>query len=142
MICPVCGKIMIIVEHHRIELDYCTQCGGVWFDTTELELFLEAANLPGRDFTPEAILQLPEVKETPRGKKCPLCHRKMKAVNVGNPPIVIDVCKRGQGLWFDGGEVQQLFTQLASRDTSPEGASEQVLAFLGHTFQVKKQRKT
>jgi len=41
MICPVCKSDMIDVEYNRIELDYCTACRGVWFDTEELELLIE-----------------------------------------------------------------------------------------------------
>jgi Zn-finger nucleic acid-binding protein len=138
MLCPECHKVMIIVESHRIELDYCTNCGGVWFDTTELELFLEAAGLPGADFSPEALLRLPEVKEKNHPRKCPICHRKMRDVAIGEPVIIIDVCRRGQGIWFDGGEVQQLITQLAAKAPSGEGPSQRVIAFLGDTFKAKK----
>jgi uncharacterized protein len=138
MLCPECRKVMIIVEHHRIELDYCPRCGGVWFDTSELELFLQAASLPQADFSPEALLRLPEVKETPHARKCPVCRRKMRDVAIGEPAIIIEVCRRGQGLWFDGGEVQQLLTQLAAKSPSGEGASHRVLAFLGDTFKAKK----
>lgn len=138
MLCPECHRVMIIVESHRIELDYCTNCGGVWFDTTELELFLEAAGLPGTEFTPEVLLRLPEVKETPHPRKCPICRQKMRDVTIGEPPIVIDLCRRGQGIWFDGGEMQQLLTQLAAKAPSGEGASQRVLALLGDTFKAKK----
>jgi len=137
MFCPVCRKVMIIVEHHRIEIDYCPQCGGAWFDASELELFLQAANLSEADFSPEVLLRLPEVKESPHVRKCPVCRRKMRDVAIGEPAIIIDVCKRGQGLWFDGGEVHQLLTQLAAKTSSGEGASQQVLAFLGDTFQAR-----
>jgi Zn-finger nucleic acid-binding protein len=138
MLCPECRKVMIIVESHRIELDYCVNCGGVWFDTTELELFLEAAGVPGADFSPEALLRLPEVKETPHPRKCPICRRKMRDVTVGEPAIIIDVCRQGQGIWFDGGEIQQLLTQLAAKTPPGEGASQRVMAFLGDTFKAKK----
>jgi uncharacterized protein len=138
MLCPACRKVMIIVEHHRIELDYCPQCGGVWFDTSELELFLHTAGLPGADFSPEALLRLPEVKETPHARKCPICRRKMRDVAIGEPAIIIDICRRRQGIWFDGGEIQQLLTQLAAKTPSGEGASQRVLAFLGDTFKAKK----
>jgi Zn-finger nucleic acid-binding protein len=129
---------MIIVEHHRIELDYCTQCGGVWFDTSELDLFLRAAGLSGADFTPEALLRRTEVKETPHPRKCPLCRRKLRDVAIGEPAIIIDVCRRGQGIWFDGGEIHQLLTQLAAKAPSGEDASKKVFEFLGDTFQAKK----
>jgi Zn-finger nucleic acid-binding protein len=128
---------MIIVEHHRIELDYCPRCGGVWFDTSELELFMQAGNLPEADFSPEALLRLPEVKATPHTRKCPICRHKMLDVAISEPAIVIDVCRRGDGIWFDGGELQQFLTQMASQ-TPGEGASQRVLDFLGDTFKAKK----
>jgi len=49
MICPACKSDMIVVEHSKIELDYCTGCRGVWFDSGELELLLESAGLEGLD---------------------------------------------------------------------------------------------
>src|SRR4030042_3038898 len=107
MLCPVCQKVMSIVEPRRIELDYCTQCGGVWFDASELDLFIKACGLQGADFSPEALLKRPEVKETPHPRKCPLCRQKLRDVTIGEPAIIIDVCRRGQGIWFDGGRRTQ-----------------------------------
>lgn len=137
MLCPECRQSMIIVEHQRIELDYCPRCGGVWFDTSELELFIGSAHLPEADFSPEKMLRLPQVKESPQRRKCPVCRRKMREVAIGDPAIVIDVCTRGEGLWFDGGEVHQLLTQIAAKAPA-EGASRQVFAFLGDTFKARK----
>jgi len=39
--CPVCRIDMIAVEHRKIELDYCVQCSGVWFDSGEFEAALQ-----------------------------------------------------------------------------------------------------
>jgi len=36
MKCPVCNSLMIVVEHEKIELDYCLNCSGVWFDAEEV----------------------------------------------------------------------------------------------------------
>ena len=138
MFCPACRKVMIIIEHHRIELDYCTQCGGVWFDASELALFVNAAGLPETEFSPEALLRLPEVKETPHARKCPLCRQKMRDVAIGEQAIIIDVCRRGQGIWFDGGEIHQLLTQLAAKRPPTAGAPEKILEFLGDAFKARK----
>ncbi|MDD5313175.1 MAG: zf-TFIIB domain-containing protein, partial [Dehalococcoidia bacterium] len=32
MRCPVCKISALVIELERIELDYCSRCGGVWFD--------------------------------------------------------------------------------------------------------------
>jgi len=137
MLCPECRKEMIIVEHHRIELDYCPKCEGVWFDATELELLLKAANLHEVELSLETMLRLPGAKEPSRGRKCPICHRKMREAAVGEPAIIVDVCTSGEGLWFDGGEVHQLLMQLAAKSPAGEGISKEVLAFLGDTLKAK-----
>ena len=48
MICPACKNDMIVVEYQRIELDFCPDCRGVWFDKGELQLMLETARLEGK----------------------------------------------------------------------------------------------
>lgn len=136
MMCPVCKKAMVVVEHQQIELDYCTQCRGVWFDSDELELLLESVKLESPELTIGSILGLPELPSSTRRRKCPICRRGMKEVAIGAPAINIDVCRRGDGLWFDGGELQALLQQLASQPAQEAGKERRVLAFLGEVFQV------
>jgi len=40
MDCPVCKNAMITLELQEVEIDYCTDCGGIWLDAGELELLL------------------------------------------------------------------------------------------------------
>ena len=58
MICPACKSDMIVVEHSQIELDYCTDCRGVWFDSGELELLLESMGLENPDLFLGNLLSL------------------------------------------------------------------------------------
>ena len=136
MMCPICRKAMIVVEHHQIELDYCTSCQGVWFDSGELELFLESAELESPSLTIKGILDLPEVKLTHRQPKCPICRRGMKETAIGEPTINIDVCRRGDGLWFDGGELNVLLKQLASKLSTKVGAEQRIITFLGEVLKA------
>jgi Zn-finger nucleic acid-binding protein len=136
MMCPVCQKAMIVVEHHQIELDYCTSCQGVWFDSDELELLLESAKLESQNLTIKNILSLPEVKPSPKRRKCPICHRHMKETAIGQPSINIDVCRRGDGLWFDGGELHELLSQMVSQPSAGAGADRQIFDFLGEVFKA------
>ena len=88
---------MLTIEVEGIELDYCGEDLGVWFDEGEIEaLFLST--------TP--VLR-PE-KSAPRGKRpCPRCDAKMLLVRP-MPDLELDVCPRGDGVWFDAGEVKRL----------------------------------
>ena len=47
MICPTCKSDMIVVEHDNVELDYCTDCSGVWFDAGEMNLLFQNIDIDG-----------------------------------------------------------------------------------------------
>lgn len=137
MRCPVCKVPMIIVEHERIELDYCTRCMGVWFDTGELELLVESTGMDSTEFNMQKILSLPEKKIKESARKCSLCRKKMKKVAIGSSPeVIIDACVLGEGLWFDGGEVIQVLDQIKSKGPAT-GKQGRMIDFLGEVFQAK-----
>ena len=138
MICPACRNYMIVVEYNKIELDYCTNCQGVWFDSGELELFLNSMCLENQSVFFNSILSLQEVQLTEKKRKCPICNVKMKKTIIGNQPeILIDVCRRGDGLWFDSGEVTSLVKQVADKTPAKEDSQHQILDFLGQVFKAQ-----
>jgi uncharacterized protein len=138
VICPVCNKATIVVEYNNIELDYCVNCYGVWFDSDELELFLKSINLDTPDLLLSHILESAEVEAKEKKRRCPICRRKMKKTAIGDrPKITIDACIRKDGLWFDGGEVLQLVKELARKKPKGKEAEHRVLSFLGQAFQAR-----
>ncbi|MFW6151199.1 MAG: zf-TFIIB domain-containing protein, partial [Chloroflexota bacterium] len=131
MLCPICKTDMLVVEHKRVEMDYCIKCGGVWFDSGELELLLHG--LEGESAT---ALDYREARALEVRRRCPVCRRKMTKATVGqSPEVLIDVCPGGDGLWFDGGELGQLVRQRG-RISRGVGAERKALAFLGETFKA------
>ena len=138
MKCPACNNLMIVVEHENIELDYCTDCSGVWFDAGELELLLETMQLEGSSLSLDSILTSPEARSAEKKRKCPICRQKMKKATVGHEPeVLIDACQRGDGLWFDKGEVGQLITQLADKPSEEADSQGRVITFLGEVFRAR-----
>lgn len=137
MKCPACNNLMIVVEHEKIELDYCVNCSGVWFDAGELELLLETMQLEGTTLSLDNILTSPEAKSAEKKRKCPICGQKMKKATVGHEPeVLIDACPRGDGLWFDRGEVGQLITQLPDKSSEKADSQGRVITFLGEVFRA------
>ncbi|MDT8302085.1 MAG: zf-TFIIB domain-containing protein [Sedimentisphaerales bacterium] len=107
MDCPVCKNAMITLELQEVEIDYCTDCGGIWLDAGELELLLgerEKAALLLKSFKIDS-------RATEKTRKCPICNKKMQKVVVSSskPILLIDKCRRSDGLWFDKGELQDIF---------------------------------
>lgn len=41
MRCPNCNEPLVISEKHRVEIDYCPRCRGVWLDRGELDKIIE-----------------------------------------------------------------------------------------------------
>lgn len=122
MKCPACQSVMFVIEYDDIELDYCQQCRGVWFDRGELDLLL------GED----AALRVEPARTEESLRRCPLCRAPMAKMNIGpEGGVMIDVCPDQCGLWFDGGEVGDLARSLrqAGQDLPPD-----VIEFLRMIF--------
>lgn len=126
MNCPACMHPMMALEYDAVEVDYCGACKGVWLDAGELELlfgdtkcrtsFLQGGTATGAR------------SEKPR--RCPICGIKMaKEITRGDTPVVYDSCPRGDGLWFDQGELEQVLAQ-----GHPHAGGEHVTAFLREVF--------
>ncbi|MHC4527017.1 MAG: TFIIB-type zinc ribbon-containing protein [Planctomycetota bacterium] len=109
MDCPVCKNAMITLELADVEIDYCTDCGGIWLDAGELEMLL------GQPESADKLLDSFQAdrQSTEEKRKCPICRRKMHkiVVGAGQPKLLIDKCRRGDGLWFDKGELQDILTR-------------------------------
>jgi Zn-finger nucleic acid-binding protein len=131
MDCPVCENAMITLELEDVEIDHCTDCGGIWLDAGELELLLGE---------PENAKQLlnsfnTDDKCAENIRKCPICNKKMKKIIVGisTPKVLIDKCPKGDGLWLDKGELQSIFSR-AKLDKNNK--IQKLLAdMFGHTLQ-------
>ncbi len=136
MICPACKHPMIVVEYKQIELDYCTNCNGVWFDAGELDLMLERVDLKPDAASGAGIPGLSPARTDEKPRRCPVCRRQMRKESIGSgPKIIIDACPVNDGLFFDGGEVDTLLSELAVKE---QGAGGEVVSFLKDVFQKPK----
>ncbi len=140
MICPVCKHDMLVVEYHNIELDYCSSCKGVWFDSGELELLLKSHSLEETKAFLDGILNSADAVSSEKKRDCPICGHKMKKTAIGEEPaVLIDMCHDEHGLWFDGGEVTQLTKHLAGKQLHKHDSRKQVISFLEEVFEAPEQ---
>jgi Zn-finger nucleic acid-binding protein len=128
MNCPACKSQMFVMEYDELELDHCPACEGVWFDATELALlFADESALAD-----EAIANLADADTREARRRCPICRRTMRKVNIGpGRGVLVDVCGDGHGLFFDRGEVADLAAEL---QTSSDNAPARLLQFLGEAY--------
>ena len=108
---------MMIVEFGNIELDTCVTCRGLWFDAQELGQLFDLAGMSERICELEwQVDRLPHVG--PR-RKCPRCRSPLEPVPApsGSGDLILDECPRGDGLWFDQGELEALLDGPVGRMT-------------------------
>lgn len=126
--CPVCLGVKLEklpIGSSGLVLDHCTRCGGMWFELGEVRA-LGGENratlweaVERRDdihharchsceaYYPRDAEECP-VCETKARLDCPTCDRRMK--QVAHDDLVLDVCKRCKGVWFDRHELEGIWS--------------------------------
>jgi hypothetical protein len=107
MLCPVCkGVEMFVLEYELLEVDYCPKCHGVWLDSGELALIGQRAGALQGQLLAALEEQKGERRTEGAPRRCPVCRKRLRMVSTQTAhPVVIDRCPRGDGLWFDNGEL-------------------------------------
>jgi Zn-finger nucleic acid-binding protein len=131
---------MIVVERNRIELDHCTNCGGIWFDSGELDLLLAGFGLHDTLGFLGDVLRGGAARTSEKARRCPVCSQRMHKANIGEQPkILIDACPRGDGIWFDGGELDQLLAEVSKKTMAGPEGHRRISDFLGDMFRARPQ---
>ena len=126
MKCPVCRASLVVVEREGIEVDWCVDCGGLWFDAGELELLAVKLGRPlaAHDLPPAAA------RGRPGRRRCPRCPRRLERLPFERQALELDRCP-SHGIWLDRGELGSMLKGRAPHGADAPGA---VLSFLGETF--------
>ena len=97
---------------HNVEVDYCPECLGVWFDKDELRLAKDDkdSQLQWLDF--DIWRDKGKFSVIKLDKRCPVCRVPFVQVRYDESKVKIDFCKRCQGIWLDRGEFHQIVTYL------------------------------
>lgn len=117
MNCPKClGKLEEkITEDFKV--DVCFVCEGIWFDADELKNVLEAdakdfkfIDLSRKEFDGEETKDFRDTFDKAEAV-CPKCQDNVKLVKKefqGKHKVNVDICPRCNGIWLDGGEINEL----------------------------------
>lgn len=128
MDCPVCQVHLIVVERKQIELDFCIQCRGTWFDHEEFSLLVnqsqdEPSSPNIQDNIGKILDNQPDVHASEPHYPCPRCKHTMTKIDVtGHGEFYLDRCPSRHGLWFEENETEKTLTSLIKRQFSGEKA--------------------
>ena len=100
------------VLFHQVEVDYCPECLGIWFDRDELRLAKDEKDkeLNWLDFN--VWRDKGQFKISSSSRQCPVCRVLFVEVAYDDSHVKIDFCKRCQGIWLDRGEFKQIIVYL------------------------------
>ena len=112
---PKCSGEMELVSYDKIEVDRCTDCGGLWFQPEELralrddiwmaDYIIDSGDSDGDKSAGKAANAL---KDYP----CPECGADMlHESDEEQPHITYESCPNGHGTYLDSGE----FTDLVKK---------------------------
>jgi len=102
MDCPKCQAEMLKVHHEGIEVDRCSQCGGIWFDLLEHEHLRE---MKGSEVIDSGDPKVGESMNEVAKIDCPVCKTQLiRMVDRRQPHIWYESCTVCHGLYFDAGE--------------------------------------
>ncbi len=124
--CPVCGGGFSVRRVSDYSYETCDSCHGVWMTRgTLFGMAIEIANGAGLALEPAFM------DETTR--RCPDCQQPMQKALALRIPL--DVCEQPQhGIWFDGGELRQVFERLGQDDPAPAEMPTSFRSLLGDFF--------
>jgi Zn-finger nucleic acid-binding protein len=101
--CPKCGSEMVRVSFQGVEIDRCTNCGGLWFDVLEHEELRRLEGAESIDKGNAAVGQALDQRQS--AYPCPRCGTPLTRItDPHQPQIHLDKCSRDYGVFFDAGE--------------------------------------
>lgn len=136
VICPKCDVALILLEFAGVEVDYCPQCEGLWLDSGEIEHLLKETTGAAHDLIHDFVEQKGSSESGDRAYLCPRCDRPMNEISrpdANGVELLIERCPRGDGLWFDKGELHRLLIS-APAEVSVDGAIKVLHDVLGCYF--------
>ena len=113
--CPNCGVSMSTQPFGSVQVDACSACKGLWFDTGELERLDHRHKGAGPALAAALAVEPAEVPED-RELACPKCAEPLEVeLHALATEIELDVCPACEGVFLDAGE----FARLRQRKLSP-----------------------
>jgi Zn-finger nucleic acid-binding protein len=115
-ICPRCSCTLLTIDisgSDTFHIERCEQCFGIFFDSGELECFLNTARITDSATTDYYRLTALVNENFHRDYpvcyiKCPVCQQFMNRVNYGRKSgVVINKCA-SHGIWLDSGVLHHI----------------------------------
>lgn len=135
MICPNCKKETLEkIKFHKVQIDRCTQCHGIWFDKGELRKSKDEKDQYLKWLDVDLWREGKNFQISSSEKICPSCEKTLYEVRYGESNIKVDICNSCKGVWLDKGEFEKIIAYLKN-----VVGTETLTKYLKHTFEEAKE---
>jgi Zn-finger nucleic acid-binding protein len=120
--CPTCKTELYPFQWHKVMVDICGSCSGVWFDFAEMYAAVESDSLENVDAAFAGAYQERPVAVSMEGddRQCPRDGTTLKRHEWdGDSKIVMDYCEACEGTWLDAGELEGYKAFLKNLEDTP-----------------------
>jgi len=115
MFCPKCKKPLEKTIFYNTEVDYCSQCLGIFFEEEELRWAKDEKDESLRWLDIDLWKDKKLFKISYGIRLCPKCRLPLYEVYYGDSRIIVDVCNICQGVWLDRGEFKKIIEYLKDK---------------------------
>jgi hypothetical protein len=115
MDCPNKHGELEKVLFHDVEVDYCPECLGMWFDKDELRLAKDDKDKNLNWLDVDLWRDKLKFKISPSLRQCPVCRAGLVEVAYDKSKTKVDFCKMCEGIWLDRGEFKQIINYLKNK---------------------------
>ena len=115
MTCPLCKKPLQEAILYGVQVDYCSNCLGLWFEAEELRLAKDQRDRSLRWLDIDLWKDETKFKISPGMRLCPFCRLPLYEVYYGDSQIIVDLCNLCQGTWLDRSEFKKIIEYLKKK---------------------------
>lgn len=111
MKCPKCNVDLVAEVRHKVDMEVCPSCKGMWLSAKELdELENEAFDLGEHG---KGTLVYDAAATT---QKCPQCATPMRRFNYHAYDLRMDFCPQQHGYWLDAGADERVLKLMKDEE--------------------------
>jgi len=112
--CPKCNTDLIPTIRHKINVNYCQTCKGMWLERQDLEKLEDEVFDYGDDAKGTLVFS-----STPTTAKCPECSTPLRRFNYRLYDLEMEFCVNQHGYWLDEDEDNRVL-QLMKKEEADE----------------------
>lgn len=113
--CPKCGVDLQPTERHRLKVDYCQSCRGMWLEHDELEQLEDEVFDFGDRWKGTLAFG-----STPTTAKCPECAALLQRFRYRFYDLEMEFCPNQHGYWLNDDEDTRVLELMKREETDLE----------------------